>query len=85
MKAIEIVTIKGWQDGCGYTYTSEYAVNEIEYEQGAQMDWSWWDVQDLPDGEDVEIICEIYAVDENGDADRSKLLEVYSVWNNELA
>lgn len=89
MKVMEIITLKGWTDGSGYSYSETYESNELdltEEELYAEMDWGWWEVAEWrPEGEDVEIVVEYFAQDENGDYDYDHPIHTESIWESEIA
>ena len=84
----EIVTLKGWVDGSGWSYTTCYSDQVIDVPQtsllpGADMDWSWWydDEGERPEDEDVRIIVEWY--DPFGDEDSAPLAS-WETWASEI-
>ena len=86
MKVREIITLDGWVDGSGWSWTECYGDSIIEI-GGAPDDgieWDWWEASDDPQvGGDTKITVDYYAVD--ADPDDDEPLATYSVWHNTLS
>lgn len=86
-KVREIITISGWKDGSGYSYTTDYSDQVIDVKDewlqgGAEMDWSWWEPDEPTEGEDLEITVKYYAPD--ADYATATPIAEYSIWESEL-
>lgn len=85
MKVREVIELKGWVDGSGYSYTSTYSDQVIDVEEIPQedkFDWSWWDKSEPSGGvDDVEIVVKYY--DPETDDDSEPLAE-YFKWESKL-
>ena len=66
MKVREIITIKGWQDGSGWSYdqcTSDDII-DIGDNIPESIEWDWWELPEARDeSEDVKITVEYFAAD----------------------
>lgn len=87
MKVRQIVTLKGWENGNGYTYSTCYedkiidiAPNELERE----MDWSWWDVSKNTADKDTEIIVEYFPKNYDPLENKVDPLARWSTWESEI-
>lgn len=87
MKVREIVTIKGWVNSSGWSYSQTYSDKIVEvpddFTEG-EMDWSWWDVSDPVEGEDIEITVAYYREDYDPMFDSGEPLVSWSIWESEL-
>ena len=83
MKVREIITIKCWQDGSGYQYTETYGDKIIDIPESYDPDWSWWECEDRPDDQDIEITVAFYPADCDDISDVEPLSS-WSVWESEL-
>lgn len=87
MKYREIITIKGWQDGSGWSYSQTYSDQIIEVPENIlteDMDWTWWEANEPTEGEDTEITVDYYAADSDH-YDGDKPLASWSIWESELS
>lgn len=87
IKVREIITVKGWKDGSGWSYESDYSDKIVEIPSSdltpdSDMDWSWWEPSDKPDGEDVEITVKYYDLDADPCTDDP--IAEWSTWESEL-
>ena len=88
MKVMEIITLNHWTAGSGYSCNETFNAQELdmtEAEVNAEMDWGWWEAAERPEGEDVEIVVEYFAQDENGDYDYDRPIRTESIWESEIA
>ena len=88
MKVMEIITLNHWTAGSGYSCNETFNAQELdltEAEVNAEMDWGWWEADERPEGEDVEIVVEYFAQDENGDYDYDRPIRTESIWESEIA
>ena len=88
MKVMEIITLNHWTAGSGYSCNETFSAQELdmaEAEVNAEMDWGWWEAAERPEGEDVEIVVEYFAQDENGDYDYDRPIRTESIWESEIA
>ena len=87
MKVRQIITLKGWIEGSGWSYSQIYSdeiVNVVESDLDA-IDWDWYETDsDNPpvEGEDTKIILDLYAVD--ADIDEDTPLASHSKWASEI-
>lgn len=63
MKVREIITLRGWQDGSGWSYKETYSDKIVEIADPNSIDWSWWESQTMRAGEDIKIIVEFYSLE----------------------
>jgi len=87
LKVREVITLKGWVDGSGWSYSQVYSDKIIDITEGdlKSIDWDWYETDsDNPpaDGEDTEIIVEFYAEDAEPGYDEP--LASYSKWESDL-
>lgn len=88
MKVMEIITLNHWTEGSGYSCNETFNAQEFdmtEAEVNAEMDWGWWEAAERPEGEDVEIVVEYFAQNENGDYDYDRPIRTESIWESEIA
>lgn len=88
MKVMEIITLNHWTAGSGYSCNETFNAQELdmtEAEVNAEMDWGWWEAAERPEGEDVEIVVEYFAQNENGDYDYDHPIRTESIWESEIA
>ena len=88
LKAREVITLKGWVDGSGWSYTQTYSDNIVDVHDvpmtAEEYDWIWYETpEDNPEdrGGDTKIIVEFYA--EDADISKDKPLASYSKWESE--
>lgn len=90
MKVREIITIKGWEEGSGFSYEQTYSnqIKEITEEQmKGQIDWHWWieNTEEKSDENvDTKITVEYYAEDYDPLFDDEKPLASFSIWESEI-
>jgi hypothetical protein len=87
MKVRQIITLKGWIEGSGWSYSDVYddQVFEIDAADINSMDWDWWETDaDNPpaEEEDTKIIVDLYA--EDADIDEDKPLASFEKWESEI-
>jgi len=87
MKVRQIITLKGWVVGSGWSYSQVYddQVIEIDADDINSMDWNWWETDaDNPpaESEDTKIIVDLYAVD--ADIDEDTPLASHTKWVSEI-
>ena len=89
LKVREVITLKGWVEGSGWSYEQCYGDKIIEVTdselQTTEMDWSWWetDIDNPPsEDEDTKITVDLYAVDANIYED--KPLASHTIWASEI-
>lgn len=88
MKIREVIMIQGWVDGSGWSYSQCYSDSIGEFSDdmlapGAEMDWSWWQLNSREKGRDTEITVSYYAADVEDITDAEPLAE-WSIWESEL-
>lgn len=88
MKVREIITLEGWVDGSGISYSTVYDDKITTISEDAlnsPMDWSWWDAGDkMCDGQDTHIIVRLYRTDYNPMFDNDDPIAEWDVWASEL-
>jgi len=87
MKVRQIITLKGWVNGSGWTYEQIYdnQVIEVDANKIEVMDWTWWetDEENPPsEGGDTQIVVKFYAVD--ADVDEDEPLATHKAWVSEI-
>jgi hypothetical protein len=87
MKVREVITLKGWVEGSGWSYSQVYSdeVIEIDSAEINNMDWVWWEIDsDNPptEDEDTKIIVEFY--DEDAEPGYDEPIAKISKWASEL-
>lgn len=90
MKVRQIITLKGWVEGSGWSYWSysqvyDDQVVEIDAADINSMNWDWWetDADDPPaEDEDIKIIVDLYA--EDADIDKDTPLASHTKWASEI-
>ena len=88
MKVREIITLEGWKDGSGLSYSTTYADHIVDISAEAisgPMDWSWWEADEMPEEEDTHIIVRLYRPDYDPLFDDDAPLVEWDVWASELA
>lgn len=84
MKVREVITIKGWVDGSGWSYSQCIGDDIIEIDDIPDIfDWSWWETGEKPAvGGNTKIIVEYYAPD--ADTAEDEPLATYATWESDL-
>jgi hypothetical protein len=85
LKVREVITLKGWVNGSGWSYSEVYSDQVIDIAESAlhEIDWDWWDADNPPsEGEDTLIVVDLYA--EDADISEDKPLASYSKWVSEI-
>ena len=89
LKVREVITLKGWVNGSGWSYEQCYSDRIIEVTdselQTMEMDWGWWETDsDNPptEDEDTKIIVDLYAVD--ADISEDEPLASFEKWESEI-
>jgi hypothetical protein len=87
LKVREVITLKGWVEGSGWSYSQVYSDEVIDITEGdlKEIDWDWYETDsDNPptEGEDTKIIVDLYAEDADIDADEP--LASFKKWASEL-
>jgi hypothetical protein len=89
LKVREVITLKGWVDGSGWSYTQTYSDNIIDVHDvpmtAEEYDWSWWetDIDNPPsEDEDTKIIVTLYA--EDADISEDEPLASFEKWDSEI-
>lgn len=86
-KVRQIITVSKWIDGSGYTNAEIYddktfEISELEIAK--PMDWSWWDTQELSEGEDLQITVKLYPADYDPCFDADEPIATWSIMQSEL-
>lgn len=84
-KVREVITLKGWTDGSGYSFTQTYSDSIIDVTDIESIDWDWYETgEDNPEdsGCDTEIIVKYYA--EDADITEDEPLTTHKTWESDL-
>ena len=84
MKIREVINLRHWVSGSGFSHTETYSDSIIEISGiPEEMDWSWWDADEENEGnwDDIEIVVQYFAED---DEDMENPLGEWSVWESDL-
>lgn len=81
MKVRVITELKKWVSGSGYQSTEVYQDETVEVTSCNSCDFSFWEPEELPEGEDLEICVKYYRAD---DEEALVPLAEFSKWNNEF-
>ena len=86
MKVRQIITLKGWVEGSGWSYSEVYddQVFEIDAADINSMDWDWWetDADNPPAGvrtQKLSLTCT-----QRTDIDEDKPLASFEKWESEI-
>ena len=85
IKVREIITLKGWATGSGWSYDQCYNDSIINVTGIEGIDWDWYKTnEDDPptEGEDTKIVVEFYAA--NADINEDEPLASHSKWVSEI-
>ena len=87
IKVRQIITLKHWQNGSGWSYEEDYGNEIIEIQESDlnSIDWDWWvTYEEFPPREDIDtlIIVDFYA--EDADIDEDMPLATHSKWASEI-
>lgn len=88
-KVREVISLRGWVDGSGWSYTQTYSDNIVDVPKvpmtAGEYDWSWYELpEDYSDEsiEDTKIIVEFYPEDAEPGYDEP--LAKISKWESDL-
>ena len=82
MKIREIITVQKWVDGSGFAYGSGIEDQTFDVECiPDEIDWDWWVIDDVVDGEDYLITVCYYAADDKA---LEHLLAKFEAWESDL-
>jgi hypothetical protein len=87
MKVREVITLKGWVKGSGWSYNQVYSDQMIDITESdlKEIDWDWYeiDINNPPtEDEDTKIIVKLYA--EGADINEDKPLASHTIWASEI-
>ena len=85
LKVREVITLKGWVDGSGWSYSQVYSDQVIDITEEAlkSIDWDWWEIDNPPsEGEDTQIVVELFAAD--ADIAVDKPLATHEKWASDI-
>ena len=87
MRAREIITLRGWINGSGWSYSQCYGDQVIDITEEAikSVNWDWWETDaDTPptEGEDTLIVVDLYA--EDADISEDAPLASHERWASEI-
>lgn len=87
LKVREIITLKGWVEGNGWSYSQCCSDKVIDITKSGlkEIDWDWYEIDsDNPptEDDDCKIIVDLYAVD--ADIDEDEPLASHKKWASEL-
>ena len=88
-KVREVISLRGWVDGSGWSYTQTYSDNIVDVPDvpmtAEEYDWSWYETpEENPEdnGGDMKIVVEFYAEDAEPGYDEP--LASYGKWASEI-
>lgn len=88
-KVREVISLRGWVDGSGWSYTETYSDDIVDVAdvpmKAEEYDWSWYETpEEDPDdnGVDTKIIVEFY--DEDAEPGYDEPIVTFSKWESEL-
>lgn len=76
MEAREVITLKGWVDGSGWSYEQTYSDKVVKISDPNSIDWDWWESSNK-EGEDTMIVVELYSLD-------GELIARHEKWASEI-
>ena len=87
LKVREVITLKGWVDGSGWSYSQTYSDNIIEIikDNLDAIEWDWYETDsNYPpaEGYDTKIIVDFYA--EDADISEDEPLASFEKWHSEI-
>jgi hypothetical protein len=87
MKVREVITLKGWVEGSGWSYSQVYSDEVIDIVESdlKEIDWDWYDTDiDNPpsEEEDTLIVVDLYA--EDADISEDEPLASFKKWDSEI-
>lgn len=87
MRVREVITFKGWVEGSGWSYESDYEERIIEI-PGDKVgdfvyDWDWVEPSYLRKNEDTKIVVKWY-LEDCEDIDDAEPIAVFSKWLSEI-
>ena len=77
----EVITIKGWVDGSGWSYEQEYNRGMVDEIPGELKVSDVWEAEEAQDGKDTQIIVSYYNED---DEDCKEAIKTFKFWESEL-
>ncbi len=89
-KVFEIVEVEKWVDGSGFEYSTTYSSQVVDVsgdspeEIRKYFDWSWWDKEELADGEDLKITVKYYRPDYDPAFDDDEPIAKFETWESEI-
>ena len=87
LKVREVITLKGWVDGSGWSFSQVYSDKLVDITEGdlKSIDWDWYDTDsDNPpaEGHDTKIIVDLFA--EDADISEDEPLASFEKWESEI-
>lgn len=87
LKVREVITLKGWVESSGWSYSQVYSDEVIDIAEGdlKEIDWDWYEIDSdnqPTEDDDTKIIVDLYA--EDADIDEDKPLASFEKWASEL-
>ena len=87
IKVRQIITLKHWVNGSGWSYEEDYGNEIIEIQESDlnSIDWDWWETyEENPPSEetDTQIIVDFYA--EDADIGEDEPIATHSKWASEI-
>ena len=87
MKVREVITLKGWVEGSGWSYESDYEDHIIEIPgddvSKAEYEQDWWEASQPNGEEDTKIVVKWYPED-CGDPDDAEPIATFYKWESEI-
>lgn len=77
----EVIKLKGWVDGSGWSYEQVYNIQLVEEIPESLEVSDVWEAEQKQDGGDTQIIVSYCAED---DEDRENVLKEFKFWESEL-
>lgn len=87
LKVREVITLKEWVEGSGWSYSQVYSDEVIDIAEGnlKEIDWDWYEIDSNNPptvDEDTKITVDLYAVDANIYEDEP--LASHEIWASEI-
>ncbi len=87
LKGREVITLKGWVEGSGWSYNQVYSDQMIDITESdlKEIDWDWYEIDSNnppTEGYDTKIIVALYA--EDADISEDEPLASFEKWDSEI-
>ena len=87
IKVRQIITLKHWQNGSGWSYEEDYGNEIIKIQESDlnSIDWDWWvTYEEFPPREDIDTLIIVDFFAEDADIDEDMPLATHSKWASEI-